>query len=106
MTRRWVIVSPIAEHWLKSQLAYLLDVNPEAARNLTRRFRKFRSNLGQFSGMGVHGETPGTRRVVMKPYVIIVRLGRDAIEILAIRHGRQGDARSPIDVDIDDEAKS
>jgi plasmid stabilization system protein ParE len=100
MSRRRVIVSPIAERWFLNQMAYLLEVNPEAANNLAKRFREFRSNLGQFSGMGVHGDTLGTRRVVMKPYVVIVRLKGDAIEIVAIRHGRQGDARSP------DEAKS
>jgi plasmid stabilization system protein ParE len=95
MSRRRVIVSPIAERWFLNQMAYLLEVNPEAANNLAKRFREFRSNLGQFSGMGVHGDTLGTRRVVMKPYVVIVRLKGDAIEIVAIRHGRQGDARSP-----------
>jgi len=99
MSRRRVIVSPTAERWFLKQLAYLLEVNPEAARNFAKRFREFRSNLGQFSGMGVHGNTPGTRRVVMKPYVVIVKLKGDAIEIVAIRHGRQGDARSPTDTD-------
>ena len=99
MSKRRVIVSPNAERWFLNQMTYLLEINPEAARNLAKRFREFRANLGQFSGMGIHGDISGTRRVVMKPYVIIVRSKGNAIEILAIRHGRQKDARSP------DEAK-
>lgn len=105
MSKRPVIVSPIAERWFLNQMAYLLEVNPGVARNLAKRFREFRSNLGEFSGMGVHGETPGTRRVVMRPYVAIVRFKGSAIEIIAIRHGRQGDARSPAEADIDEKAK-
>jgi len=100
MSERRVIVSPSAKRWFLNEIAYMLEANPEAARNLYKRFREFRSNLGQFSGMGVRGDTLGTRRVVMKPYVVIVRAKDDAIEIVAIRHGRQRDARSP------DEAKS
>jgi plasmid stabilization system protein ParE len=99
MSRRRVIVSPIAERWFLNRMAHLLEVNPQAAHKFAERFREFRSNLGQFSGMGIHGDISGTRRVVMKPYVIIVRLKGDAIEIIAIRHGKQKDARSP------DEAK-
>lgn len=100
MVRRRVIVSPIAERWFLNQLACLLEVNPQAARKFAERFKEFRSNLGQFSGMGIRGDISGTRRVVMKPYVVIVRLKGEAIEIVAIRHGKQKDARSP------DEAKS
>lgn len=97
MSRRRVIVSPIANRWFLNQMAYLLEVNPQAARKLAERFREFRSNLGQFSGMGIHGDISGTRRVVMKPYIVIVRLKGDTIEITAIRHGKQKDARSPDD---------
>jgi plasmid stabilization system protein ParE len=59
------------------------------------RFQHFRENLAEFSGMGVTGDIPGTRRVVMSPYVLTVRVNAAKIEVIAIRHGKQKDARSP-----------
>lgn len=100
MVRRAVKLSARARRWFIKRVAELNDVNPAAAIGLVERFRQFRENLAEFSGMGVTGDIPGTRRVVMAPYVLTVRVGSATIEIVAIRHGKQKDARSP------DEAKS
>ena len=100
MARRAVKLSARARRWLLHRVTELHELNPSAALKLMDRFQQFRENLGEFSGMGVTGDIPGTRRVVMAPYVLTVKVTATAIEIMAIRHGKQGDARSP------DEAKS
>ena len=100
MSRRAVKLSAKARRWLLHRVTELNDLNPSAALKLMERFRQFRENLAEFSGMGVTGDIPGTRRVVMAPYVLTVKVTATTIEIMAIRHGKQKDARSP------DEAKS
>lgn len=44
---------------------------------------------------GVRGEIPGTRRMVLKPFVLTVRLGKNGVEIAAVRHGSRKDAHEP-----------
>lgn len=100
MARRAVKLSAKARRWFLHRVAELNDLNPTAAIKLVDRFRQFRENLAEFSGMGVAGDIPGTRRAVMAPYVLTVRVKATTIEIVAIRHGKQRHARSP------DEAKS
>jgi plasmid stabilization system protein ParE len=95
MVRRSVKIAPRARRWFLNELAGLIRVNPPAAENLVKRFELFRDNLGEFSGMGVMGDIPGTRRVVMRPYILTIRVKGGAIEIVAIRHSRQNDARTP-----------
>jgi plasmid stabilization system protein ParE len=99
MARRAVKLSAKARRWFLHRVTELNDLNPSAAIKLMERFRQFRENLAEFSGMGVAGDIPATRRVVMVPYVLTVRVNATTIEIMAIRHGKQKDARSP------DEAK-
>jgi plasmid stabilization system protein ParE len=100
MPRRAVKLSAKARRWFLHRVAELNDLNPSAARKLVARFQEFRDTLKEFSGMGVTGDIPGTRRVVMAPYVLTVRVKPSTIGILAIRYGKQKHARSP------DEAKS
>ncbi|MGV3552103.1 type II toxin-antitoxin system RelE/ParE family toxin [Rhizobium sp.] len=100
MARRAVKLSANARRWFIHRVAELNDLSPSAAMKLVERFGQFRENLAEFSGMGVAGDIPGTRRVVMAPYVLTVRVRPTTIEIVAMRHGRQKDARAP------DEAKS
>jgi plasmid stabilization system protein ParE len=100
MARRAVKLSAKARRWFLHRISELNDLTPSAATKLVERFGQFRENLAEFSGMGVKGDIEGTRRVVMTPYVLTVRVSSTTIEIMAMRHGRQKDARSP------DEAKS
>ena len=100
MARRAVKLSANARRWFIHRVAELNDLSPSAAMKLVERFSQFCENLAEFSGMGVTGDIPDTRRVVMAPYVLTVRVKPKIIEIVAMRHGRQGDARAP------DEAKS
>jgi len=97
MARRAVKLSAKARRWLLHRVAELNDLNPSAAIKLKERFRQFRENLAEFSGMGVTGDIPGTRRVVMAPYVMTIRVNATTIEIMAIRHGKQKDTRSSDD---------
>ena len=99
MARRAVKLSGKTRRWFLHRVAELNDLNPSAAIKLMERFLQFRENLAEFSGMGVTGDIPGTRRVVMAPYVLTVRVNATTIETMAIRYGKQKDARSP------DEAK-
>jgi plasmid stabilization system protein ParE len=88
MARRAVKLSAKARRWFLHRVAELNDLNPPAARKLVERFQQFRENRAEFSGMGVTGDIPGTRRVVMAPYVLTVRATATTIEILAMRHGK------------------
>jgi plasmid stabilization system protein ParE len=95
MVRKAVKVSPKARRWFLNKVSDVIEVNSQAAEKLIQRFKQFRENLGEFSGMGVAGDIPGTRRVVRRPYVVTIRVKAGLIEVVAIRNARQGDAYSP-----------
>lgn len=101
MSGRTIKIAPRARRWFLAELAGLIETNPQAAERLVERFAMFQANLAEFSGMGVRGDIPGTRRVVMKPYILTIRVKSGFIEIVAIRHARQSDARAPLDATAD-----
>jgi toxin ParE1/3/4 len=86
---RPVIVMPRARLQLKITLDYLNSRSPSAARNLAQRFHRAYRQLADFPLSGPAGSVPGTRRLVVAPYVLTYRDTRAGIEILDIRHGRQ-----------------
>jgi plasmid stabilization system protein ParE len=101
MSSRSIKIAPRARRWFLAELASLIKINPQAAEKLVERFALFQANLGEFSGIGVRGDIPGTRRVVMKPYILTIRVKSGLIEIVAIRHARQNDSRAPLDATAD-----
>ncbi|MBP0575274.1 type II toxin-antitoxin system RelE/ParE family toxin, partial [Mycobacterium tuberculosis] len=69
MTRR-VWLSPQAAAWLKAEIAYLAERSPSAAAAVALRFRRVRQSLDDNPLLGQIGLIPGTRRLVVAPYVL------------------------------------
>ena len=95
MAPRPAKLSPDAARWLKEEIAYIAARRPEAARAIAARIRTARQNLADYPKIGPEGWIQGTRRVVVPPYVLTVRVRRGIIEVAAIRHAQQGDAYTP-----------
>jgi plasmid stabilization system protein ParE len=105
MVRRLAAMTPRARAWFLGEVAYLAERNPEAARKFVARIRAARETLAQYPRSGQIGEIPGTRIVVVTPYILTIRRRGGEIEIAAIRHAKQADARAPDDAAAgDDEA--
>lgn len=90
-----VVLSEKAERWFLQKVADLATVNPQAARNLIARIERQRQLLATFPQMTERGLIPGTRKVSMPPYVLIIRKIGNTVEIASIRDGRQKDAHKP-----------
>ena len=95
MVRRPARMSPQAAAWLKAEVAYLADRNPAAARKVAERLRQDRRTLVEYPTIGPAGLIPGTRRLVVAPYVLTIRVREGMVDIVAIRHARQSDAHAP-----------
>jgi len=88
-------MAPAARARFLEAIAYTADRSPAAAENLIRQMRELRERLADFPNIGVRGDIPGTRRVVIAPYVLTTRIGAGGIEIVAFRHAKQKDAYAP-----------
>jgi plasmid stabilization system protein ParE len=86
---RQVILAPRALRQFNAQLAYLADRNPEAGRRLIARIVEARKQLADFPRSAPRSRAPGTRRLIVAPYVLTYREAGDDIEIIDFRHGRQ-----------------
>ena len=75
------------------------EANPQAARKIVARFEKLAEILSSHPEMTERGPLPGTRKIYIKPLVLTARVNRGYLEIAAIRHGRQRDAKEPVDID-------
>jgi plasmid stabilization system protein ParE len=95
MARRPARMSPGAERWFLEEIACIAGRSPSAAAKLVDKMRKLRERLADFPDMGVRGDIPGTRRMVLKPFALTVRSRGGEVEIAAIRHAKQGDAYVP-----------
>ena len=98
MPARRARLAPQAAAWLKAEIAYIAERDPTAARQIAERFRTARRNLGLYPKLGSAGAILGTRRFVLRPYILTIRHRGDIVEIVAIRHARQADAYAPEDV--------
>jgi plasmid stabilization system protein ParE len=88
-------LSPGARSWFLAEIAYLAERNPAAAEKIVAQLRATRQILADYPKAGAPGLIPGTRRFVMAPYVLTIRLRGEEVEISAIRHARQSDAYAP-----------
>jgi len=95
MALRLARLSPQAAAWLKAEIAYIAERNPAAARKIIAHIRAARQHLAEHPKLGSVGLIPGTRRVVVPPYILTIRLRGSMVEIAAIRHDRQSDASTP-----------
>lgn len=98
MARRPVRMAPRAERFFLAEISRISDENRVAAQSLLQRMDVLVLNLSLFPNMGVPGTLPGTRRIYLHPFVLTIRVRAEEIEIAAMRHGRQKDARSPSDL--------
>jgi plasmid stabilization system protein ParE len=90
-----VRLSPRAERWFLKAIAEIAEVDPGAARKIKARLERLKTLLSTFPEMTERGVLPGTRRIVMHPFILTARVRGDVMEIVAIRHARQKDARAP-----------
>jgi toxin ParE1/3/4 len=89
MPRR-VILSPRAQGWLDGQIAYFAGRGAAAVgRQLIARAEDARRMLTEHPRSGRPGSIPGTRRLVIVPYIITYREKAEDLEIIDIRHSRQ-----------------
>ena len=95
MSKRMAGMSPEAEAQFLEGIAYIAERNPSAAEKIVAKMRGLRERLADFPESGVRGEIPRTRRMVLKPFVLTVRLGKNGVEIAAVRHGSRKDAHAP-----------
>jgi plasmid stabilization system protein ParE len=71
-------------------LDYLNERNPAAGRRLTERFEAVYGQLADFPQSGARGRAPGTRRLIVTPYILTYReISAELLEIIDIRHGRR-----------------
>jgi plasmid stabilization system protein ParE len=90
-----VRLSENAERWFVKRIAEIAEVDPGAARKIIGRFERLKTLLSTFPEMTERGMLPGTRRIAMHPFILTARVRNDTIEVVAIRHARQKDARAP-----------
>jgi len=85
-----VILSKDAGRFLRRERSYLEQFNPRAAMAVMRQLRAALRLLGEFPRAGGDLEAlGGRRRFVSGDYIIHYRVGKSAIYVSHIRHGRQ-----------------
>ena len=62
---------------------------------MVARIRTARRNLSDYPHIGSPGLIQDTRRLVVGANVLTLRSRNGIVQIIAIRHGRQGDAYAP-----------
>ncbi|WP_420145229.1 type II toxin-antitoxin system RelE/ParE family toxin [Sphingobium sp.] len=75
---------------LESIVDFIETQNPPAADRIGTAIRHVGDSLPNHPYMHRPGRVPGTREAIVTPnYILVYRVGIDAIEILAIKHTRQ-----------------
>jgi plasmid stabilization system protein ParE len=103
MPRR-VIFAPRALRQFNAQLAYLADRSHTAGRRLISRIDAARRQLADFPRNAPRAAAPGTRRLIVPPYVLTYREHGSLIEIIDFRHGRQAPYQAPHELASEDES--
>ena len=96
MTKHKISYARDAVDDLDSIFDYISEDNRVAATNMLERIEKSILNLADNPRMGSVLPTndlsliePGYRRIVVKPYIIFYRIGKDKIFISRVLHSRQ-----------------
>ena len=75
---------------LEKIVGYIADRNPDAAERLQDAIEHTAERLPNHPYLYRSGRVPGTREAVVHPnYILVYRVGSDAIDILAVVHARQ-----------------
>lgn len=91
MAKRHVKLSRRARHYWRRYISELIEQNPSAAEKLALHFESLREKLADFPEMAQRGSIPYTRRVVMRPLILTIRVNGNLVEIALIRHERQAE---------------
>lgn len=86
-----------ARAWIRRETEYLAERRPEAAADFLDAIERAWRQLSEHALSGPPGIIPDTRRLVVGPYILSYRVRRRTVEIFAIRHSRQRNAREPRD---------
>jgi toxin ParE1/3/4 len=78
-----------ASDQLEAAVKRIHQDNPGAARRVAQAVIDRIEQLANFPGLGRRGEVPGTRELVISPYVIVYRSTEETVEILHVWHGAQ-----------------
>lgn len=100
-----VILSKSAARWLRTEMQYLQQHSPSAARNLAARIADARLLLGAHPEAGPVARSlpiPGSRTLVIGEYLLNYKVEPDRIVLVTIRHGRMRPPDLPIDADPGD----
>ena len=85
-----VLWRPEARQDLHDLTAYIADRNPVAALRIADAIQHTADRLPDQPYIHRPGRVPDTREAIVHPnYILIHRVGTDAIDILAILHARQ-----------------
>ncbi|MEN6534281.1 MAG: type II toxin-antitoxin system RelE/ParE family toxin [Bryobacteraceae bacterium] len=83
--KQLVIAEPAA-HDLEEIVDYIALDNPVAAEGVYRGIVEAAQKLPQFPALGRPGRHPETRELSVSPYLIVYRVGPEAVTILAVFH--------------------
>jgi plasmid stabilization system protein ParE len=86
-----------AHDWVRREAGYIDAHRPEAARNFLAAIERAHRQLSEYPMSGSPGLIPDTRRLVVGPYILSYRVRRGVVEVFAVRHGPQRDARAPVE---------
>lgn len=85
-----IIWRPKAREDARRIVDYISDRNPAAALRLTELLEDAAERLADHPYMHRAGRAPDTREAIITPnYMLVYRVGTEAIEILAVKHTRQ-----------------
>ncbi len=68
---------------------YIAQDKPEAARRVAAHLVSSVEHLAEFPQLGRAGRRPGTRELIIPPYIITYRLCAERLEIISVWHGRR-----------------
>ncbi len=68
---------------------YIEQDRPAAAQRVAAHLWSSVEHLAEFPQLGKPGRRPGTRNLIIPPYVISYRVRSQRLEILSIGHGRR-----------------
>jgi addiction module RelE/StbE family toxin len=69
---------------------YIAQDKPQAAERVAAHLVSSVEHLAEFPHLGKPGRRPGTRNLIIPPYVISYRARVNLLEILSVWHGRRG----------------
>ena len=68
---------------------YIARDKPQAAERVAAHLVSSVEHLAEFPQLGRQGRRPGTRELIIPPFVITYRLGPESLEILSVWHSRR-----------------